>query len=81
MTDGYTMDMRLCDDDGIVSFARIEPPNHLVPTLTYYAQFNGLRQASGHVLYRGSPFPCTGDAHLAGEHIRCTSPAHWVGRQ
>jgi hypothetical protein len=22
------------------------------------------------------PFRCTGHAHLAGEHIRCTSPAH-----
>jgi hypothetical protein len=22
------------------------------------------------------PFVCTGHAHLAGEHIRCTSPAH-----
>lgn len=75
-TDDYTMVGRLCDDEGIVSHARVEPPNAFTPDLTYYEQLNNLRQHGGHAPYEGEPFACTGSAHLAGEHILCTSPAH-----
>jgi hypothetical protein len=25
----------------------------------------------------GTDYPCTGHAHFAGEHIKCSSPAHY----
>lgn len=59
------MNLRLCDDDGMVE-------GHYVGVL------NHLRHLSGHSPYQGDSFPCTGSAHLAGEHIHCTSPAHEV---
>jgi hypothetical protein len=49
MTDPYTIEMRLCDDDGIVRRGRF---------------------------FKGAEYPCTGHAHYAGEHIRCTTPVH-----
>lgn len=70
------MDARLCDDDGVVSDEHVTPSNALNPTLTYRGLLNNLRRVSGHEPYQGKPFTCTGSAHLAGEHIRCTSPAH-----
>jgi hypothetical protein len=27
-------------------------------------------------MHHGTDYPCTGHAHFAGEHYRCTSPAH-----
>lgn len=30
----------------------------------------------GGVMHHGTDYPCTGGAHYAGKHIRCTSPAH-----
>lgn len=45
----YTMELKLCDNDGIVR--------------------------SG-AMHRGTDYECAGHAHYAGEHIRCTSPAH-----
>jgi hypothetical protein len=58
--DPYTMDLELCDAAGV----------------THLERLNHLRALGGHDRYDGAPFPCTGHAHLAGQHIRCTSPAH-----
>jgi hypothetical protein len=58
-----TMDLRLCDDAGMVAGK-------------YLDVLNRLRGLSGKQPYEGKPFPCTGSAHLAGEHIRCVSTAH-----
>jgi hypothetical protein len=57
------MDLRLCDDAGMVAGK-------------YLDVLNRLRGLSGKQPYEGKPFPCTGSAHLAGEHIRCVSTAH-----
>lgn len=82
-TDPYTMEVRLCDDRGLVSDERVEagsPGTRLAPDLTYRKMLNNLRALNGNpdarVPYEGEPFVCTGSAHAAGEHIRCTSPAH-----
>jgi hypothetical protein len=61
--DAFTMDMRLCDDEGMVDGE-------------YVVALNRLRSLSHLDPFKGAPFACTGSAHLAGEHIRCTSPAH-----
>ncbi|MCA1570074.1 MAG: hypothetical protein LC798_07080 [Chloroflexi bacterium] len=29
-------------------------------------------------MHHGTDYPCTGHAHFAGYHIRCTSPAHHI---
>lgn len=83
--DPYTMEVRLCDDDGIVSHERVEPgsPGTIFDSdLTYYKLHNNLRahnmNPDTRKPYDGEPFACTGHAHLAGQHIRCTSPAHRV---
>jgi hypothetical protein len=68
--DPYTLDLRLCDDDGMVSEEAIPET-----CLDYLLQINNLRAHSGFAPAE-EPFVCTGHAHLAGEHIRCTSPAH-----
>src|SRR4051812_46773360 len=64
------MEMRLCDDDGMVSETSIHDT-----CLDYLLQINNLRRHGGYPPVT-EPFACTGHAHLAGEHIRCTSPAH-----
>lgn len=77
--DPYTMDARLCDNNGIISDQPVEPGSPgttLAPQLTYRTLLNNLRRHTGLDPYTGEPFPCTGSAHLAREHIRCTSPAH-----
>lgn len=82
MGDPYTMEVRLCDDEGLVSNERVAPGSPgtiLDPELTYLKLLNNLRGHGGHEPFDGSPFPCTGSAHLAGQHIRCTSPAHRQG--
>lgn len=33
----------------------------------------------GGAMHHGTDYPCTGHAHFAGEHIRCTSPGHPEG--
>jgi hypothetical protein len=81
--DPYTMDMRLCDDAGMVSNELIDDGKPSCDK-TYLDRLNRLRNIS--LRYRGDepefitePFTCTGDAHLAYEHIRCTSVAHRRG--
>lgn len=78
-TDPYTMEARLCDDDGMVSDVRVplgQPGTALDPELTYRRLLDNLRAVRGLPRYTGPAFGCTGSAHLAAEHIRCTSPAH-----
>lgn len=81
----YTMEVRLCDDNGMVSDERVEPgaPGTVFdPELTYLKLLNNLRAQTARLRGDGrfdpttEPFPCTGSAHQAGEHIKCTSPAH-----
>lgn len=83
MPDSYTMEARLCDDDGMVSDERVAPGSPgtaFDPDLTYRKLLNNLRARNGNPdarkPYEGEPFPCTGSAHVAGEHVRCTSSAH-----
>lgn len=69
-TDPFTIERQLCNDDGLVDDEYLE-------------SFNLLRlatwpRACGPVT---DAFACTGHAHLAGEHIRCTSPAHQPKRE
>lgn len=71
----YTMEMRLCDDAGMVSHEPLSGDDKSA-CVSYLHRLNHLRSLSGHAPYDGEPFPCTGSAHLAGEHIKCTSPAH-----
>jgi hypothetical protein len=72
----FTMTQRMCDDDGMVSNTYCDPP---IPNmnLTYLQIHNNMRR---HHDPRGGiitePFACTGSAHMSGEHILCTSPAH-----
>jgi hypothetical protein len=80
MTDPYTIHMRLCDDEGMVSHEPIEEEMSSADK-TYLDRLNRLRNMT--LIGRGDkpetleePFSCTGNAHLAGEHFRCTSPAH-----
>lgn len=80
--DDYTMGLRLCDDAGMVSHERVEPgsPGTVDQELTYIKLLNNLKSHNANPdtrkPYEGEPFACTGSAHLAGQHIRCTSPAH-----
>ncbi len=83
MDDPFTMELRLCDNAGFVSDERVEdgsPGTVLDPDLTYRKLLNNLRAHNSNpdarAPWEGDPFPCTGSAHAAGEHIRCTSPAH-----
>ena len=75
-TDPYTMELRLCDDAGMVSN---EAAPDCQPAKTYLDVINTLRRHTkpfGEHKPVEEPFACTGSAHLAGWHIRCTSPAH-----
>lgn len=81
--DPYTMEVRLCDDDGMVSDVRVAPGSPgtaFDPDLTYRKLLNNLRRRNRSPdhrgPYEGEPFPCTGSAHVAGRHVRCTSPTH-----
>lgn len=62
----YTLEWQLCDEEGIVTGPYLDHINHL---RTYTQPFGEHKPVT-------KEFPCTGSAHLAGEHIRCTSPAH-----
>lgn len=78
-TDPFTMIIRMCDDDGMVfdtTVAPGAPGATLDPGLTYPKMFNNLRRHGGLEPYAGQPLRCTGSAHLASEHIRCTNPIH-----
>lgn len=79
--DPYTMDMRLCDDGGMVSHNLVDDDKPKGDK-TYLDRHNRLaRMRSVGQEPRPpitKPFACTGDAHLAGAHIRCTSYAHAV---
>ena len=89
MNEPYTMEVRMCDDDGMISDTPVEPgsPGTLFdPDLTYLKLLNNLRAHNNNPDARypvdeGIKIPCTGSAHLAGQHIRCTSPAHKVTLQ
>lgn len=77
MNDDYTMEMRLCDDDGKVSRAFIVDERETLDKCCI-DRLNRLRNMT---LHGDKPeivasFMCTGHAHLAGEHIRCSSPFH-----
>jgi hypothetical protein len=59
--DAYTMELELCGADGLVDLA----------------VHNRLCRLGGHPEWKHEqPFLCTGSAHLAGEHVRCTSRYH-----
>lgn len=72
--DPFTLERQLCDASGMVSHELCEP-NAFAPGLTFLRQLNNLRAHTG-LAPVADPFHCTGSAHLAAEHIRCTSPAH-----
>lgn len=79
-TGGYTMDIQLCDETGMVSDVPVAPGTpgtEFDPLLTYRRLLNNLRAHTGLAAYDGPPIACTGSAHLAGEHIRCTNPCHY----
>lgn len=74
--DPYTMELRLCDDEGMVSH-EVAPDRGTGQT--YLQRINALRASTppaGEHKPVEEPFACTGSAHLASNHIRCTSPAH-----
>jgi hypothetical protein len=73
-SDPYTMEMRLCDDAGMVSHERHPSESNPEGGATYLEMLNYLKPPDRQ--YHGDPFECTGSAHLGGKHIRCTSPAH-----
>lgn len=82
-SDPYTMEMRLCDDDGMVSHQAVFEPGRVSPSAdpSYLERLNRLRNMSRTAHgdkpeFIDEPFACTGNAHLAAQHIRCTSPAH-----
>lgn len=60
--DAFTMEMCLCDDHGYADLDLLD----------------WMRALGGHPVYAGDPFPCTGSAHLGGQHVRCTNPCHRV---
>jgi hypothetical protein len=77
--DPYTLELRLCDDAGYISGEQVE--DFAVPPggETYLQRLNRLKALGGDRPWEGAPFPCTGHAHLAHQHIRCTSKAHAPG--
>jgi hypothetical protein len=84
MADPYTMELRLCDDAGMVSHRRVEDTIGEPREFTYLDRLNHLRWLTLARL-EGEAFKpttkaivCTGNAHLAGEHIRCTCAVHFV---
>lgn len=74
--DPYTLELRLCDDEGMVSHELAPDCN---PPKSYLDVLNTLRRHTkpfGEHKPVTEPFLCTGSAHLWDRHIRCTSPAH-----
>ena len=82
VVDPYTMELRLCDDQGFVGDTHVEsgsPGLAFDADLTYLKLHNNLRARNSNPDTRKpvtEGYGCTGSAHLGGEHIRCTSPAH-----
>jgi hypothetical protein len=83
MSDPYTTEARLCDDEGMVSWEPVTDRKEVeAEDTTYLKRLNILREKT--YWARGEkppepitePFGCTGSAHLAGQYIRCTSRAH-----
>lgn len=81
--DPYDMDLRLCDDAGLVSFEEVKDDITSV-SMSYmdrHLHLQGMTQRGreflkAHPNLGDEPFYCTGHAHLAGLHIHCTSPWH-----
>lgn len=77
--DPYTMELPLCDDSGMVSDEQV--PGTDFSYLARHRHLQGMTKR-GQEYLKAHPeigeksWTCTGHAHLAGEHIRCTSPAH-----
>lgn len=77
----YTLYLRLCDDDGWVSHQPADAfgAKVVIQGGTYLERLNNLRALTApHGEHKPvpAPFVCTGSAHLADEHIKCTSVAH-----
>lgn len=78
-----TENVRLCDDNGMVSDTPVEPGSHgteFTPGLTYLRLLNNLRAHTG-LPPVTEAFHCTGSAHLAGMEFHCTSPVHQQARR
>jgi hypothetical protein len=83
MSDDYTMALQLCDESGLVSDEQVDEDGAPFPHsyLQRHVHLQGLTQG-GREFLKAHPecgeksWPCTGHAHLAGQHIRCTSPSH-----
>lgn len=72
------INLRLCDDNGMVSDTRVEPgsPGTIEdPNLTYLQLANNLRAKRGHSPIK-EPFHCTGSMHAATMEFICSSPFH-----
>lgn len=82
--DPYTMELRLCDAGGVVSHEPpMDGPGQHTSHVSYLDRLNYLRLLTHYpdsYERETEPFACTGSAHLAGHHIRCTSPAHEAER-
>jgi hypothetical protein len=80
--DPYDIDLRMCDDAGLVSSEPVVDGDTLDGS--YIERFLRLKRMTsvGRENLRLKPeqaeggWGCTGHAHLAGLHIRCTSPWH-----
>lgn len=68
-SDPFTMWDRLCDDDGMVTAKYLDHINHL-------RELTNTLRGDEHCKPVTEAFVCTGHAHLAGEHIRCSTPIH-----
>jgi hypothetical protein len=72
-----TQEIRLCDDNGMVSTERVEPGSPGTESdkdLTYLKLAINLRKYTG--LSPVEEFHCTGSMHAAGMLFLCTSPIH-----
>lgn len=75
MTSGAAI--RFCDDGGMVSHDQ-----HPRFAGSYLGFLNHLRTMSGHAVYDGAPFTCTGSVDLAAVgHAECSNPIHWTDEQ
>lgn len=76
MSDAVTVELRLCDDDGMVS-EEIAPDG--APE-SYIGRLNRLKRdfASNwpETRYEGEPFSCSGSQTFPGVIVRCSNPSH-----
>lgn len=77
MTETFTMYGQLCDENGLIS-DEYAPASTMAlgQHVTYRQVLNNLRAATSLPPYTGPALTCTGSAHLAGQHIKCTNPLH-----